>query len=229
MDKTRYIHRMFTDLCESYDRASTTVALGRDRFWRDFAASLVDGSKGRVLDACCGTGELSIRLAEKTGSRVVAVDFCEGMLKEAKRKFGYGKYISFGIADVEKLPFRDETFTCATIAFALRNVNDISSTVAEIARVVEKGGKVIILDLGKPQSLFFKRIYYCYFNHILPKIGGLLAGKAEYAYRYVPHSLKTFPAQEGVKRVLEETKLKNVKVYNLDRGIVAVHVGTKAG
>ncbi len=228
-NKAMYIHRLFTDLCGQYDTASTAVALRRDKFWRDFAASMVDGASGKVLDVCCGTGLLSIRLKERTKSQIVAVDFCEDMVKQATKKFGNRNDLNFGVADVERLPFPDETFTCATVAFALRNVTDIHTAVAEMTRVIKKGGKIIILDLGKPSSSILRKIYYSYFYHIAPRIGIFFAGKGGDAYRYLPHSLTKFPAQEGVKRIMEDIGLKDVQVYNLDGGIAAVHVGTKLG
>src|SRR3990172_12744291 len=159
--KARYIHKLFTEASERYDAASTAIAFKRDRFWRDFAASLVDGAGERVLDVCCGTGELSIRLSKKTGGTVFAMDFCEGMVRQAKRKYGDRQGLTFGVADVENLPFPDETFTCVTVGFALRNVTDIVRAISEMKRVLKKGGKVIVLDLGKPRSKIFRKTYYC--------------------------------------------------------------------
>jgi demethylmenaquinone methyltransferase/2-methoxy-6-polyprenyl-1,4-benzoquinol methylase len=225
--KARYIHKMFTDLSGRYDKVSTAIALRRDGSWRDFAASMVDGASGRILDVCCGTGELSIRLLEKTGSQVVAVDFCENMVDQAKKKFGNGNSLNFGVADAERLPFTDDTFTCATVAFALRNVTDIRRVISEMTRVVKKRGKIIILDLGKPSSSLIRKFYYCYFYQIIPRIGGLFAREGSYAYEYLPHSLTHFPAQEGIKSIMGDVGLVDVQVHNLTKGIAAVHVGTK--
>jgi demethylmenaquinone methyltransferase/2-methoxy-6-polyprenyl-1,4-benzoquinol methylase len=177
--KAKYIQTMFTDLSGRYDRTSSTIAFNRDRFWRDFAASLVDGAGERILDVCCGTGELTVRLLEKTKTNVFAVDFCAPMVKLAKKKYG-----GIGVADIERLPFSDETFTCVTVAFALRNVSDISRSILEMYRVLKGGGKLIILDLGKP-------------------------------------------TQEGIKKEMVNIGFKDVKVYDLTRGIAAVHVGIK--
>ncbi|MEE9594548.1 MAG: ubiquinone/menaquinone biosynthesis methyltransferase [Candidatus Hydrothermarchaeales archaeon] len=226
--KARYIHRMFTDLSERYDQASPAIALGRDGYWRDYTASFVEGVNGRILDACCGTGKLSIRLLEKTKSQVVAVDFCEKMVEKAKKKYGDREGLSIGIADVEKLPFPNETFACVTVAFGLRNVKDIPRAISEMLRVLEKGGKIIILDLGKPSTLLFRRVYYSYFYSIVPLFGGFIAGKGKHAYRYLPHSLTHFPSQNGLERIMKDLGLNDIKIYNLDRGIVAIHVGAKS-
>jgi demethylmenaquinone methyltransferase/2-methoxy-6-polyprenyl-1,4-benzoquinol methylase len=226
-DKARYIQSMFTDLSERYDQTSSTIALKKDSFWRDFAASLVDGAGEKVLDVGCGTGELSIRLSEKTKRPVFAVDFCAPMVKLAKKKYGDKKSVTFGVADIERLPFPDETFTCVTTAFALRNVSDISKAIFEMSRVLKKGGKLIILDLGKPPSTLFREAYYIYLYTLAPKIGRLLAGEGSYAYKYLPNSLTNFPAQEGIKDEMVRIGFKDVEVYDLTRGIAAVHQGIK--
>jgi len=226
--KARYINGMFNDLSTHYDRASSFIALKRDRFWRDFAASQVDGCSAKILDVCCGTGELSIRLKDKSASPVTAVDFSPGMLSQANAKYGK-KGVRFSVADAEALPFPDESFTCATVSFALRNVTSIEKTLSEMTRVLKKGGKLIILDLGKPRSAVVRKLYYCYFYSIAPKLGGVLAQKGKYAYSYLPHSLTYFPAQDGLKKIMEDIGLVNVEVHDLTMGIAAVHVGTKAG
>ena len=225
--KARYINEMFNDLSSHYDRASSFIALKKDRFWRDYAASQVDGCSAKILDVCCGTGELSIRLKGKSKSPVTAVDFSHGMLAQAKSKYGK-KGVRFSVADAEMLPFPDESFTCVTVSFALRNVTSIERTISEMTRVLKKGGKIIILDLGKPRSRLVRKLYYWYFYGVTPKLGGVLADKGDYAYTYLPHSLTYFPAQDGLKKILEDIGLVDVEVHDLTMGIAAVHVGTKA-
>ncbi len=224
--KARYIQSMFTDLSESYDVASTTIAFNKDREWRDFAASLVDGCGEKVLDLCCGTGELSIRLLQKGAGRVFAFDFCRAMVREGKEKYGL-KGVNFGVGDAEKLPFPDETFTCVSVAFALRNVSNIKKTLLEMKRVLKKDGRIIILDLGKPRSALIRKSYYCYFYYIAPLLGSFFAKNGGRAYTYLPHSLKNYPAQEGIKKLMEEIDFKDIQVYDLTKGIVSVHVGNK--
>jgi demethylmenaquinone methyltransferase/2-methoxy-6-polyprenyl-1,4-benzoquinol methylase len=132
------------------------------------------------------------------------------------------------LADAEKLPFRDNSFTCVTVSFALRNVRDISAVLSEMDRVVKGGGRIIILDLGKPRSLFFRKPYYFYFYKVVPRIGRLLARKGGYAYKYLPNSLTTFPAQDGIKEIMAKTGFEDICVYELTMGVAAVHVGVKA-
>jgi demethylmenaquinone methyltransferase/2-methoxy-6-polyprenyl-1,4-benzoquinol methylase len=226
--KAQYIHGMFNDLSAKYDQASTFIAFKQDRFWRDFAASLVDGCGAKVLDVCCGTGEFSIRLKKQTGKEVYGVDFSQGMVSNAKTKYG-GSGVDFSIADAQNLPFPNDAFSCVTVSFALRNVTDIKKTITEMTRVLKKGGKIIILDLGKPKSKVYRTFYYWYFYHIAPKLGGAIANQGSYAYKYLPHSLTNFPAQDGIKQIMDEIGLSNIEVYDLTKGIAAVHVGTKSG
>jgi demethylmenaquinone methyltransferase/2-methoxy-6-polyprenyl-1,4-benzoquinol methylase len=227
VSKAKYIQRMFTELMPRYDAVSTAIAFNRDAFWRDFTTSLVDGDGEQILDVCCGTGELSIRLLDKNGGRVFAFDFCEAMARGAKKKYGDKSGIYFGVADVENLPFQDETFTCVTVAFALRNVTNIRRSIFEMARVLRKGGKMIILDLGKPKAHLFRKAYYLYFYKIAPKLGGALTKQGGYAYKYLPQSLTNYPAQDGIKKIMTQLGLEDVKVHNLSMGIASVHEGSK--
>jgi len=224
--KARFIRRMFTELSESYDHASTAVALKKDGFWREFAASQVNGSGESVLDVACGTGELTSLLLREGAGRVVGVDFCEAMLRRAALKCRANS-VSFALADAEHLPFRDESFTCAVIGFALRNVTDMRRTLDEMVRVVRRGGRIIVLDLGKPRLRLLRKLYYCYLYYLLPRIGALLAREGGYAYYYLPHSLTHFPAQDGVRDLMREAGLRNITVHELTGGIAAVHVGER--
>lgn len=225
--KAKFIHKMFHDASGEYDATSTAIALKMDGKWRDFASSLVNGTGGRVLDICCGTGELSWRLASENNKHIIAMDFCNAMVEVARKKKG-SQGVDFGVGDIEKLPLKDETFSYVTVAFALRNVSSIEKSILEMRRVLKKGGKIIILDLGKPKSRFFKKIYYIYFYKVAPVIGKILSKNGSYAYTYLPNSLTNFPAQDGIKKMLEELEFKEIKVHNLTKGIVAVHEGTKS-
>jgi demethylmenaquinone methyltransferase/2-methoxy-6-polyprenyl-1,4-benzoquinol methylase len=223
---------MFSSIAHRYDLLNTMLSLNRDKSWRRFTVSK-SGLKrgGTAIDVATGTGELAIELAKVVGreGRILGVDFNEDMLEKARTKVRgteYEKIIEFSQQRAEKLPFPDGTFDCATIGFALRNVTDIKKTLEEMARVVKAGGRVISLEFTQPKNPLFRRIYYFYAFRILPVIGGIVSGRKD-AYDYLPHSVVNFPSQERLKEIMEEVGLRDVEVYNLTGGIVAVHVGIK--
>jgi demethylmenaquinone methyltransferase/2-methoxy-6-polyprenyl-1,4-benzoquinol methylase len=231
-DKAKYIHRMFSCIAGRYDFLNTLLSLNRDKAWRRFAVAK-SGLKpgGTAIDVATGTGKLAIELAKVVGpkGRVVGVDFSEKMLDRARINIantGYKEVIELVIERAENLPFSDNTFDCATIGFALRNVTDIKKTLEEMKRVVKPSGRVISLEFTQPKNWLFRKIYYFYFFKILPFVGGIISGKRE-AYTYLPNSVVNFPSQEKLKEIMEGTGLKDIKIYILTGGIVAVHVGTK--
>lgn len=231
-DKAKYIHRMFSCIAGKYDLLNTLLSLNRDKAWRRFAVAK-SGLKpgGTAIDVATGTGKLAIELAKVVGpkGRVVGVDFSEKMLDRARINIsntGCEEVIELVTERAENLPFPDNTFDCATIGFALRNVTDIKKTLEEMKRVVKAGGKVISLEFTQPKNWLFRKIYYFYFFKILPFVGGIISRKRE-AYTYLPNSVVNFPSQEKLKEIMEGTGLKDIKIYTLTGGIVAVHVGTK--
>jgi demethylmenaquinone methyltransferase/2-methoxy-6-polyprenyl-1,4-benzoquinol methylase len=225
-DKAAYIHGMFSAIADKYDLHNTLLSFNRDKYWRRFAVSK-SGVKGgeRILDVATGTGKLARELAEEAGERgeVVGIDFCRRMLDKAKRRRVNAELV---LATSESLPFPDNTFNCATIGFALRNVADIEKTLRETTRVIKPGGKVVNLEFSQPRQRIFKRIYRFYIFDILPHIGGLLSGYKE-AYTYLPQSIEEFLRPEELKQTMERVGLKDVQFYPLTWGIVTVHLGTK--
>ncbi len=222
-EKAKRIHGMFASIAKRYDFLNTVLSLNRDRYWRTFAANRSGLSNGGyALDVATGTGKLAIELAKKVGpdGRVVGVDFCKEMLDSGMAR---GQISIKGMA--ENLPFNDDTFDCATIGFALRNVTDIKKTLKEMTRVVKKGGTVISLEFSHPENRFFRRAYYFYFSRILPVLGGIVSRRD--AYSYLPWSVVNFASKERLKEMMEEEGLKGIEIYNLTGGIVAVHVGIK--
>ncbi|KUK84153.1 MAG: Demethylmenaquinone methyltransferase [Pelotomaculum thermopropionicum] len=231
-DKEKYVHSVFSSIAHRYDLLNTTLSFNRDKYWRRFTvfhSGLKPGDKG--LDICCGTGMLTLELAGKVGlnGQVVGLDFCENMLNKAVENIRPTPYK--GIIDLVKgnamdLPFPDNTFDCATIGFALRNVPDIKRTIAEMRRVVKPGRKVLSLELAKPSTPVFKQLYYFYFNHLVPLLGRFGAG-INGPYSWLPNSLKVFPHQLEIKNIFTEAGLADAHYYELTGGIVAVHVGIK--
>lgn len=230
-NKEEYVHDIFSTIAHRYDLLNTALSFNRDKYWRRFAVSCT-GLKagGRGLDVCCGTAMLTIEQARVAGpqGRVVGLDFCANMLARARENIArtpYGKNIELVQGNAMNLPFDDNTFDCATIGFALRNVPDIGRVIQEMARVVRPGGRVVSLELSKPGAPVFKQAYYFYFNYLVPILGRLGIG-VNGPYSYLPNSLKDFPHQSEIRDLFAELGLAGARYYELTGGIVSVHVGT---
>lgn len=227
-EKAKYVHGMFSSIAGRYDLLNTLLSLNRDKSWRKFAVEQSKLAPGNsALDIGTGTGELAIELAKAVGAdgRVVGTDFCREMLDVAEEKCR-GFCIELAEGNAQKLPYPDDTFDAATIGFALRNVENVEKTLGEMTRVVRPGGRVVSLEFTQPDNRVFRKIYYTYFFKILPAVGGLIS-KNKDAYSYLPDSVAKFPSKTKLKKIMEKTGLKDIEIYPLTLGIVAVHVGIK--
>lgn len=230
--KEEYVHQIFSSIAWKYDWMNTVMTFSLDRYWRRFTVEQSNLSEGGMgLDVCCGTGKLCIEQAKKVGQtgKVVGLDFCENMLKVAQHnleKHPLGSRIELVQGNAIDLPFPDNTFDCATIGFALRNVPDVTKTLQEMQRVVKPGGKVISLELAKPSAPVFKQLFWLYFEKIVPLLGKFRVG-IDGPYSYLPYSVKIFPHQKEIRYLFSQIGLEDATYYELTGGIVAVHVGTK--
>lgn len=229
--KSLYIQNLFDSIAKYYDIANTLLSFGRDNYWRRFTAQIVkDSNSKEIIDLCAGTGKLSLAIAQKIpDSRIVGLDFSKEMLKRGKKnlmKFAEREQITLQYGNAMKIPFEDNMFDCATMAFSLRNVDDICGVLSEMKRVVCSNGIVISLELSKPESPLFRSIYYTYFYHLLPSIGGLISREKD-PYNYLPDSLTHFPDRFQLEEIFRKVGLKKVRSYPLTVGIVALHVGEK--
>ncbi|MDF9406937.1 demethylmenaquinone methyltransferase [Pelotomaculum isophthalicicum JI] len=231
-NKEEYVHAVFSSIAHRYDFLNTALSFNQDKYWRKFAVKLTGlGTGGQGLDVCCGTGMLTLELAKAAGlnGHVTGLDFCADMLAVARENVGkspYRKVIELVEGNAVNLPFPDNTFDCATIGFALRNVPDIRKTIDEMRRVVKPGGKVVSLELAKPGMPLFKQLYYFYFNCVVPVLGRLGVG-LNGPYNWLPESLKKYPHQSEIKNIFADAGLTGACYYELTGGIVAVHVGEK--
>jgi demethylmenaquinone methyltransferase/2-methoxy-6-polyprenyl-1,4-benzoquinol methylase len=232
-NKERFVHHVFETIAEKYDKMNTLLSLGRHKRWRKFAMDKLPVQPGQsAIDVCCGTGDWTISLAQKTGStgHVVGLDFSENMLAIAhmkKDELGL-KQIELVHGNAMELPYEDNTFDYATIGFGLRNVPDIHQVLSEMCRVVKPGGLVASLELSKPVWPIFKQVYYLYLNGLLPLLGKVLANR--YAqYRWLPESLRNFPDSVKLAELFRHAGLESVEVYLLTGGIAALHIGYKPG
>jgi len=229
--KTVNVRAMFASIADYYDPVNSLLSLRRDGSWRRFAASKCGTNSGALaLDVATGTGELARHLSRRDGeSMVVGLDFCPRMLQKAKAKFTAspgGGLIELVLGDALQLPFHENTFDYVTIGFGLRNIPDIGAAFREIARVVKPGGRVVSLELTRPQSLLARALHYFSLFHIVPYIGRLISGNRE-AYTYLPNSIMVSLSPEAVKGLMEEEGLREVEIYRLTLGVATVHVGIK--
>lgn len=229
-ERERYVQDLFRRVAPRYDFLNRLLSFRRDVGWRRFTAAragLAPG--GRALDIATGTGDLAFELARYVGQegQVVGLDFVQEMLVRAEAKAkaaGLDAVCRFVQGSALDLPFPDDSFDAATIAFGLRNVTDRERCLREMHRVVRPGGRVLVLEFSHPVWPVFRQIYFLYFRHILPFIGRLVQGDSD-TYRYLPETVLEFPDQEAVAEMMRAVGLRDVHYYNLTGGISCLHVG----
>jgi demethylmenaquinone methyltransferase/2-methoxy-6-polyprenyl-1,4-benzoquinol methylase len=225
------VRAMFAGITPRYDLLNRVLSMGVDRRWRRRAVAALsrDGSPrpgARALDACCGTGDLSAELAS-AGYRVTGVDFCHEMLVAgAGKKALLGAGVRLAEGDALHLPFPDAAFSAATVAFGVRNWQDLDAGLRELRRVLEPGGKLAILEFGRPPGGAMKPLYHLYLNAIVPVVGRALSGNAG-AYRYLATTIQAFPDQRKFPAHLERAGFGGVRVEDLTSGIAALYVARR--
>ena len=222
------IKNMFTGISRKYDLINDLLSLGLHRHWRKKTVRKSGAIAGMsVLDLACGTGDLSFDFKETVGEsgKVIGTDFSEGMLEIAREKAGIRNIaIEFVNADALNLPFDENIFDICSIAFGIRNVDDVERCLFEMARVVKSGGKVSILEFGTPNG-FFKYLYRIYSKLFIPLIAKLISYDKK-AYHYLVHSISKFPYGDDFIKLMRHTgKFNDYKVYKLVFGIVYLYIG----
>ncbi|HWR39373.1 MAG TPA: ubiquinone/menaquinone biosynthesis methyltransferase [Patescibacteria group bacterium] len=226
------VAEIFSRIARYYDVMNHLFSLNRDCYWRRCAAARTGLRAGdRVLDVCCGTGMFSLELAKLTGKegRVTGLDFSREMLAVAKGKMErhpLGKTVFLQPGDAMRMEFADGSFPVVVSAFGLRNLPDIENGLREMVRVLESGGRLVILELGKPQGRFWESLYRFYLEVMLPRLGNAAAGSGS-PYCWLPESLRRFPTPEVFCRMMTETGLENVERQMLTGGIANVFWGNK--
>ena len=239
---------MFDRIAGVYDLMNTAMTAGLHHRWRERAAELARvGPGSRALDVATGTGDLAIELARRVspGGEVVGSDFAEGMLARARIKAsgGDGGFVQprFEWGDALELPYGDDSFDAATVGFGARNFSDLARGLAEMARVVRPGGRVVVLEITTPTRAPLSLFYRVWFDRIVPALG-LIAGSTlaplsrlrgsasgstiADAYAYLPNSVKRFPAPAALAAEMERVGLQEISYLLIAGGIVAIHVGT---
>lgn len=223
------VRRMFADIADDYDRVNSILSFGVHHLWRSKTVELSGARQGdAVLDCATGTGDLALEFKEQVGAqgRVLGTDFCKEMIEHAPAKASRRNLdVDFEVADAMNLPYNDDYFDIASIAFGIRNVDDPVKTLSEMARVVKTGGRVAVLEFGQPKGLM-KYPYELYSQHIMPAIGGWISGNRE-AYTYLPRTSAVFPAGEEFVALMEEADVfESHNVEKLTAGIAYIYVGT---
>jgi demethylmenaquinone methyltransferase/2-methoxy-6-polyprenyl-1,4-benzoquinol methylase len=215
------VRGMFDRIAPVYDLMNRVMTVGLDQRWRKLAVTEVVWPGDRVLDACCGTGDLAVA-AERRGGRVVGLDFSPRMLERARRKSGAIEWIQ---GDALALPFSDGEFDAATVGFGVRNLADLEDGLRQLARVLRPGGKLAVLEITRPTGLL-RPFFRLWFDVLVPFAGRVLPGGQ--AYTYLPASVRRFPGADDLSVLLEAAGFEDVRYRLLGGGIVALHVGRKA-
>jgi len=212
------VRSMFDRISPVYDAMNRTMTLGLDQRWRRATVAAVVEPGDRVLDACCGTGDLAVA-ASRAGARVTGLDFSERMLERARGKSSEVEWVR---GDAQQLPFEDASFDAATVGFGVRNLDDLERGLAELRRVLRAGGRLAILEITRPRGVLAP-FYRLWFDGLVPLLGKVLPGGS--AYTYLPASVRRFPGPDELAGLLREAGFEDVRWRTFAGGIVALHIG----
>lgn len=227
-----WVRQMFSDIAPRYDLLNHLLSFNIDRAWRRALLRKVQPilmrPDARVLDLCCGTGDVLLDLQSVARNTVLGADFCHPMLVAAAGKArAHGFASPFFEADALQLPLRANSLDAITIAFGFRNLANYRAGLAEFRRVLKPGGILAILEFSHPPGSFMRHAYGFYSQAVLPLIGSLISGSRE-AYAYLPASVAKFPRAEELRVMFEEGGFANAQFALLTGGIAALHTGLKS-
>jgi demethylmenaquinone methyltransferase/2-methoxy-6-polyprenyl-1,4-benzoquinol methylase len=220
------VRAMFSRLAWRYDLVNDAMSFGLHRRWkRQTVAMALDGRPARLLDLCCGTGDLCF-LAEGMGTKhITGLDFTLPMLAVARRrKLSSSSQSGFAQADALRLPFPDAAFDAITVGYGLRNIADPKAALGEMRRVLAPGGRAVVLDFGKPDNALVAALYQGFLHTMMPAVGWIFHGDPD-TYLYIPESLKRFPAQRGVAELMRKVGFVNVRYENRLLGTMGINIG----
>jgi demethylmenaquinone methyltransferase/2-methoxy-6-polyprenyl-1,4-benzoquinol methylase len=229
----RHVSKMFDGIAANYDRSNRWLSFGRDLAWRRVCMRHLEPGEERlrILDLATGTADVLVALHRAYGAKVwgTGADFSSGMLEHGRRKLtaqGLDRTFSLLRADATRLGLADNTFDRVTIAFGIRNVMDTGAALREMHRILKPGGRALVLEFSLPGNALFRALYLFYFRHILPVLGGLIAGDIA-AYRYLNRTVETFPYGEAFCALLRDAGFTHVTALPLTRGIATLYLAEK--
>ncbi|MCQ2230128.1 MAG: bifunctional demethylmenaquinone methyltransferase/2-methoxy-6-polyprenyl-1,4-benzoquinol methylase UbiE [Bacteroidales bacterium] len=224
------VRSMFNNIAPKYDLLNHLLSFGIDKLWRKRAIKTIEAIKPtHIIDVATGTGDFAIKAHDMLKCKVTGTDLSAGMLEVAKQKVadkGLSDMISLQEADSEQLPFGDNTFDAVTVAFGVRNYENLDKGLTEMARVIKPGARMVILEFSKPRVFPFKQIYTFYFKHILPMMGGAISHDKK-AYEYLPQSVLAFPDGEEFEAHMKVAGIEPVERISQTFGIATIYVGEK--
>ncbi|MEO8660629.1 MAG: bifunctional demethylmenaquinone methyltransferase/2-methoxy-6-polyprenyl-1,4-benzoquinol methylase UbiE [Bryobacteraceae bacterium] len=226
----RWVRGMFGQVAHRYDLLNHLLSFQIDRYWRARTVKrvrhILERPDARVVDLCCGTGDLLLALEAGRGAMVYGSDFCHPMLTTAQGKIARkrARAVLFE-ADALRLPLADHSLDLVTVAFGFRNFANYHKGMEELRRVLRPGGVAAILEFSRPPNAPFRTFYEFYSREILPRLGSAISGSSE-AYSYLPESVRKFPGAEELAAEMREVGFRKVEFERLTFGIVALHLGT---
>ena len=227
----RWVQRMFAGIAPKYDFINHLLSFNVDRGWRKALlrslTPVLERPQPRVLDLCCGTGDVLLDLQTVSAAPIMGADFCHPMLVSAQAKAAHAGFRAPLVeADALQLPFRDAVLDGISISFGFRNLANYDAGLRELHRVLKPGGVLAILEFSHPPNVLMKTAYGFYSRLLLPIIGGLISGSRE-AYAYLPDSIRKFPKADELLRMMDAAGFEETRSELLTGGIAALHVGEK--
>ena len=229
-EKKQEVASMFNNIAGHYDFLNHFLSVGIDKLWRKKVVKIIKSYQPKhILDMATGTGDLAIALTKANPEKITGVDLSKGMLEVGQKKvkdLGLQNQISLSLGDSENILFDNEHFDAITVAFGVRNYENLDQGLSEMYRVLKKDAPLVVLEFSKPRNWLFRKIYFFYFLNVLPFIGRLIS-KDSRAYTYLPESVKAFPDGEVFESKLKSTGFKSVKTRQLTFGIASIYEAVK--
>ena len=229
--KAAQVEKMFDHIAPAYDNLNHLLSWGIDKYWRKKAIALLKPFRPQhIMDVATGTGDFAIKACKELNpDELIGTDISEGMMnvgREKVKQLGLERQISFAKEDCTSLSFPDNRFDAITVAFGVRNFEDLDRGLKEMYRVLVPGGHLVILELSTPERFPMKQLYSIYSRIVIPSLGKLLS-KDHSAYTYLPQSIKAFPQGEVMQRILHKAGFNQVRFKRLTLGICTLYFATK--